>query len=487
MRLSDFNVDALSKSLRLPRETHLWNQKDKKLFRDPGVLTVLPRSLAAAWCKFCGTQLKSAPAPPQSLTILTSQPLSRHNVVQILPTWPSKSAPIMPSFNEFDFQMALSPQPGANLAGSTKKCSGAAAVFNDFDFPTALAPQRGANFADLTFQKCSHHAIFQRVWLPNGLLATAWCKFCGCDFKKSSDHASFWRFWFPNPLFRPIVATSWAAHPSRPPVFGSGLCKPTAATQLWINVAFRAIPTRQNDRVSHVCAVSSLRDHIFCWRIFGGNAQYSRKLDSYISIRPYISFLSVLYDVNLSDVGYVCLWLPACLVYLPFVSPLLKFWFQIEHTCYKWKPHFSSPLEGTVGRELCGQQCHPCDGCVHGGAPQAITVVESSFWCGRWPKISKDHFGAVIQYSSIFIPRPRHFQKTARFFIAGSCCSTAMRWRFKRTLRWRLLIRGKQWWTAKAGHFLLKIFSKCSKIHNCDANVWEFWGMVDIFEKNPWT
>ena len=66
----------------------------------------------------------------------TSQPLSRHSLVQILPTWPSKSAP---SFNEFDFQ-------------------------------TALSPQHGANFA-------------------------------ACDFKKSSDHASFWRFWFPNRSF----------------------------------------------------------------------------------------------------------------------------------------------------------------------------------------------------------------------------------------------------------------------------------------------
>ena len=69
----------------------------------------------------------------------TSQPLSRHSLVQILPTWPSKSAPIMPSFNEFGFQTALSPQPGANFAA--------------------------------------------------------------CDFKKSSDHASFWRFWFPNRSF----------------------------------------------------------------------------------------------------------------------------------------------------------------------------------------------------------------------------------------------------------------------------------------------
>ena len=43
MRLSDFNVDALSKPLRLPRETHFWNQQIiKKMFWDPGVFTVSP-------------------------------------------------------------------------------------------------------------------------------------------------------------------------------------------------------------------------------------------------------------------------------------------------------------------------------------------------------------------------------------------------------------------------------------------------------------
>ena len=100
-------------------------KKDKKLFWNPGVLTVLP-----------------------------SKSPSRCGLVQI-------------------------------LRGSTKKCSDAATIFNNFDFPTALAPQRGANFADLTFQKCSHHAIFQRVWLPNGSLALAWCKFCGAQLKSA--------------------------------------------------------------------------------------------------------------------------------------------------------------------------------------------------------------------------------------------------------------------------------------------------------------
>ena len=251
----------------------------------------------------------------QSLTILTSQPLSRHSVVQILPTWPSKSAPIYHAI----FQRVW--LPNGSLA--TAWCKFCRVQLKSAPtppqpltiyFPTALVPQRGANFADLTFQKCSYHAVFQRVWLPNGSLA--WYKFCGLRLQKVVRPCQFLAILVSKPLFRPSVATSWAAGLSRPPVFGSCLCKPTAATQLWTNVEFRAIPTRQNDRVSHVCAVSFLRDHIFCWRIFGDNALYSRKLDSYISI--------VLSDVNLSDVGYVYLSLPACLVYLPFVSPLLK-------------------------------------------------------------------------------------------------------------------------------------------------------------------
>ena len=65
----------------------------------------------------------------QFLTILTSKSLSRAGVVQILSMSTSKSAPNMP-------------------------------VFNDFDFQIALARRRGANFVDVNFQKCSGPASF---------------------------------------------------------------------------------------------------------------------------------------------------------------------------------------------------------------------------------------------------------------------------------------------------------------------------------------
>ena len=81
-------------------------------------------SRAQAWCKFCEAELPKVLRTCHVLTILTSKSLSRAGVAQILSMWTSKSAPGMP-------------------------------VFNDFDFQIALARRRGANFVDVNFQKCS--------------------------------------------------------------------------------------------------------------------------------------------------------------------------------------------------------------------------------------------------------------------------------------------------------------------------------------------
>ena len=163
--------------------------------------------------------------------------------------------------------------------------------FNEFDFQTALSPQPGANFAVCDFKKSSDHANSWRF----GSFAPAWCKFC--------RHVG-------QPILRarPFLGVAFASH----------------RRQLWTNAAFRAIPTRRTT-ASHTFVLYRLCAITFSWRIFGGNAQYSRKLGSYISC------LRVLYDVNLSDVGYVCLWLPPCRVYLPFVSPFLKYHLVISY------------------------------------------------------------------------------------------------------------------------------------------------------------
>ena len=97
MRFSDFYEDAVSKSLRLPRENHF---EPPKTSRAPGVLT-----------------------------ILTSKSFSRAGVVQILATSTSKSRPRL-------------------------------TVFNDFDFQIVVARRRGANFGDFGFQKCSDAVSF---------------------------------------------------------------------------------------------------------------------------------------------------------------------------------------------------------------------------------------------------------------------------------------------------------------------------------------
>ena len=122
-----------NKSLR--REKHFELQK---MVRDPGAFMALTsesfsrhskkcsdaasfqqfwfpnRSCATARCKFCGFKFHK----------------TRNNSI----------------FNDFDFQIALVPQHGANFADLKFKSVPTLPVLNDFDFRIALAPQRGANF-----------------------------------------------------------------------------------------------------------------------------------------------------------------------------------------------------------------------------------------------------------------------------------------------------------------------------------------------------
>ena len=162
--------------------------------------------------------------------------------------------------------------------------------FNEFGFQTALSPQPGANFA-------------------------------ACDFKKSSDHASFWRFWFPNRSFglarRHLGQPILRARPFLGAAFASQR-QPHNYGQTWHFAQFLPAKTTASHTfvLYRFCAIAFFVD--------GFSAATLSIVASKILTFPYISCLRVLYDVNLSDVGYVCLSLPACLVYLPFVSPLLK-------------------------------------------------------------------------------------------------------------------------------------------------------------------
>ena len=85
-----------------------------------------------AWCKFCRYQLPKVLRHRQFLTILTSKSLSRAGVVQILSSSTCKSAPGMPVFNDFDFQIALARRRGANFVDILGSRSSATPAFRTY-------------------------------------------------------------------------------------------------------------------------------------------------------------------------------------------------------------------------------------------------------------------------------------------------------------------------------------------------------------------
>ena len=128
------------------------------------------------------------------LTILTSKSLSRAGVVQILSMSTSKSAPNMPVFNDFDFQIALARRRAwckfcrcelpkvlrhrqfltiltskslsragvaQILSRSTSKSAPGMSIFKDFDFQIALARRRGANFVDILDSRSFATPVFR--------------------------------------------------------------------------------------------------------------------------------------------------------------------------------------------------------------------------------------------------------------------------------------------------------------------------------------
>ena len=100
------------------------------------------RSEHAAWCLFL------------------RKSFSRDSVVQILRRSTSKNAPNLPVFNNFDFQTALAPQSGANVAKLNLKKRSEHAAWCLFFAEIALAPQRGANFADILGSRSSTTPVF---------------------------------------------------------------------------------------------------------------------------------------------------------------------------------------------------------------------------------------------------------------------------------------------------------------------------------------
>ena len=87
----------------------------------------------------------------QFLTILTSKSLLRAGVVQILSMSTSKSAPIMPAFNDFDFRIALARRRGANFVDILASRSSATPAFRTY----LCEPSKPRNYG-----KTQHFAQF---------------------------------------------------------------------------------------------------------------------------------------------------------------------------------------------------------------------------------------------------------------------------------------------------------------------------------------
>ena len=147
-------TSQITQSLRLPREKHRFgpssNPPRLPMFLQPSRLPRILRQVEIPAPK--------TPRDRQFLTILTSKSFSRAGVVQNLRGSTSNSAPSLPIFNDFDFQITFVRRRGA---------------FNDFDFQIALARRCGANFAKPSFQKCSETHKFERFGLPNRSRAQA--------------------------------------------------------------------------------------------------------------------------------------------------------------------------------------------------------------------------------------------------------------------------------------------------------------------------
>ena len=92
------------------------------------------------------------------LTILTSESLSRAGVVQILSRSTSKSAPGLPAFNDFDFEIALARRRGANFVDILGSRSFATPVFRTYLCESSKPRNYGKtqHFAQFLPAKISH-------------------------------------------------------------------------------------------------------------------------------------------------------------------------------------------------------------------------------------------------------------------------------------------------------------------------------------------
>ena len=139
------------------------------------------------------------------------------------------------------------PAPATRKAAWTSKSAPSTWRSNDLDFRMALARGHGANFGDIVSSRSS---AAEKI----------------CRSSPLSALPGKYRYSPFSALLHPRVFRSWLSKPAKPQNYGKTL-----------HFA-QFLPAKTSCHTSllyHICAITSLG-----WQIFGGNSQYSRKLDS---------------------------------------------------------------------------------------------------------------------------------------------------------------------------------------------------------------
>ena len=248
------------KSLHLPREMQFERQKtfrDRKFFNIFWRFWLPDWSRATALCKLCGSQF------PKMLRTCSEAPVFRQN---------HSRATAWCKFY------------GAQLPKARRTCQ----FFYDFNFQIALVPQRGANFTEPNFQKCSKPANFFTILTSKSLSRHSAVQILQSSISKSAPTPSVLMISTSESLSRhsvvQILSASWAAGPPQLPFLEADFASLRSHKAMEKHsILPNSYPP--NSLISPICAVkhlcckTSMLSNIDAARP-GGNFQYSRKLDS---------------------------------------------------------------------------------------------------------------------------------------------------------------------------------------------------------------
>ena len=171
---------------------------------------------ATASCNFWTSELQKVVPDRQFFHIFTSERAFRHSGVQFFDIWTSKSVPDRQFFHIFTSECAFrhsgvqffhictfsSPNVVEIFDISTSKSAWNPTCFEDFDFQMCLSPQRRTIFRHLNFKKWSRIVSFLTFSLPNVLFATAACNFSTSELQKVVPDRQFFHIFTSKCAFR---------------------------------------------------------------------------------------------------------------------------------------------------------------------------------------------------------------------------------------------------------------------------------------------